>query len=120
MSELLSPEFDKPLEACPLCSFATILPYDRDFRGVAISRCRRCGVKFMNPQYTDAYLSAFYSQYIAPDSGFGPGPEYAVMESRRRVENFAAIEREEPSGPYAFLARRMPWLGSTFQLLAKK
>jgi SAM-dependent methyltransferase len=98
MSGLPAPEFDKPLQACPLCSSAAILPYDRDFRGITISRCRGCGVKFMNPQYTDAYLSAFYSQYIAADSGFGPGPEYAAMESRRRVENFAAIERYVPAG----------------------
>ena len=52
----------------------------------------------MNPQYTDAYLSAFYSQYITPDSPFGPGPEFAAIESRRRVENFALIEQYAPVG----------------------
>jgi SAM-dependent methyltransferase len=98
MSGLPPPEFDGPLEACPLCSFAAVLPYDRDYRGVTISRCRRCGLKFMNPQYTDAYLSAFYARYIAADSSFAPGPEYAAMESRRRVENFATIERHVPVG----------------------
>lgn len=85
-------EFDPPLAACPLCSFPSPRPYARDFRGITISRCRRCGVKFMDPQYTDAYLSALYAQYITPERPFGAGPEYAAVERQRRVDNFAAIE----------------------------
>lgn len=98
MSGQLPQEFDLPLEACPLCSFQTIQSYDRDYRGIAISRCRRCGVKFMNPQYSDAYLSAFYSHYLTPDRPFGAGPEYAAVESQRRVDNFATIEQCVPVG----------------------
>jgi len=92
MSGLLPQEFDRPLEACPLCSFPSIRPYDRDYRGITISRCCRCGVKFMNPQYTDAYLSTFYAQYITPDPPFGPGPQHAVIGLQRRAENCAMIE----------------------------
>jgi SAM-dependent methyltransferase len=92
------PEFDLPLGACPLCEFPSPRPYDKDFRGIAISCCLRCGVKFMNPQYTDAYLSAFYARYITPEHPFGPGPEYAAMERQRRVDNFTKIEQRVPAG----------------------
>ncbi len=52
----------------------------------------------MNPQYSDAYLSAFYSHYLTPDRPFGAGPEYAAVESQRRVDNFATIEQCVPVG----------------------
>jgi SAM-dependent methyltransferase len=98
MSELPPQEFDPPLTACPLCSLPSPRRYFRDFRGIMISRCPRCGVKFMNPQYSDAYLEAFYAQYITPDRPFGAGPEYAEVEHQRRMEIYAAIERQVPVG----------------------
>ena len=98
MLDFLPLEFDRPLAACPLCSAASIRPYDRDFRGVKISRCGRCGVKFMNPQYTDGYLSAFYAQYITPDEPEELGAELMAVELQRRVENFAMIEQFVPVG----------------------
>ena len=56
--------FDPPLEACPLCASKDIAEYDRDYRGARIARCGACGVRFMNPQYTDAYLAEYYATYI--------------------------------------------------------
>jgi SAM-dependent methyltransferase len=93
LNERLPLEFDRPLEACPLCLSPGPEPYDRDYREVAISRCGHCGMKFMNPQYTDAYLAKFYSQYIPSDRPFGSGPEFEAMAHQRRVENFAMIEQ---------------------------
>ncbi len=91
-------EFDPPLEACPLCASPAIRPFDRDYRDVAISRCGRCGVKFMNPQYTDAYLAKFYSEYIPTDRPFGPGAAYEALAQKRREENFALVEQYVPVG----------------------
>jgi SAM-dependent methyltransferase len=92
-SEPLAMEFDRPLEVCPLCSFPSPRSYDRDHRGVAISACPACGVKFMNPQYTDAYLAKFYSDYIPLDRPFGDGPKHEAIAQRRRVENYERIEQ---------------------------
>ncbi len=93
-----SPEFDPPLSACPLCLFPAPRPYNRDHCGITISRCRRCGVKFMNPQYTDACLAAFYARYIPLDRPFGVEPECLAIAHQRRVENYAMIERHVPVG----------------------
>jgi 2-polyprenyl-3-methyl-5-hydroxy-6-metoxy-1,4-benzoquinol methylase len=96
--EMPALEFDPLLKACPLCSFPSPNPYDRDYRGIAISRCAHCGMKFMNPQYTEAYLAKFYARYIPLDRPFGGGPEHQAMAHQRRVENYAMIERYVPVG----------------------
>lgn len=54
---------DKRLRACPLCSSNQIAHYDSDFRGSIIERCAACGLKFMNPQHSDAYLEELYGGY---------------------------------------------------------
>lgn len=88
----LAPEFDPPLTGCPLCGASAIERYDEDFRGVTIDRCTRCGVKFMNPQYTDAYLVAFYAGYIAKCDG-GEDPARVVRRARAKDAHIAEIER---------------------------
>ncbi len=50
-------------------------------------------MKFMNPQYTDAYLARLYSEYIPVDHPFGPGAAYEAVAEKRREENFALIEQ---------------------------
>ena len=57
-------DFDPPLEACPLCGNSHIHAYHEDDKGRRIQRCAGCGVQFMNPQYTNAYLQTYYSSYI--------------------------------------------------------
>lgn len=59
------PSFDAPLRACPICGSSALRDFDRDFRGRGIARCGDCGVKFMNPQYSDAWLAQFYASYIS-------------------------------------------------------
>jgi SAM-dependent methyltransferase len=59
-----APSFDEPLNSCPICRSANIRRFDHDYRGCVFFRCRDCGVKFMNPQYTDAYLAAYYANYV--------------------------------------------------------
>jgi len=59
-----SADFDLPLAHCPLCGTTRISQHDHDFRGCYIDRCDACGVKFMNPQYTDEYLDRYYSTYV--------------------------------------------------------
>ncbi|HKW48048.1 MAG TPA: hypothetical protein VJN70_11400, partial [Gemmatimonadaceae bacterium] len=44
-------DFDPPLRSCRLCGATDIQRFDVDYRGVQISKCGACGVKFMNPQY---------------------------------------------------------------------
>lgn len=63
----MTPRFDPVLEACIVCGSRDIHHLLTDCRGMDIWRCR-CGMRFMNPQYTDAWLDAYYSsQYLKED-----------------------------------------------------
>lgn len=63
-------------------------------QGLTIVRCRTCGVKFMNPQYTDGWLAEFYSTYISVH-GQSDGrrwrarPEVRETAKRRSLELLA-------------------------------
>lgn len=57
-------EFDEKIKKCIVCSSHDIKDNKIDFREINISKCRGCGFQFMNPQYTDGYLSEYYSQYL--------------------------------------------------------
>ncbi|RPI15528.1 MAG: class I SAM-dependent methyltransferase [Ignavibacteriae bacterium] len=61
--EYLQNKFGKKLDKCILCSSEKIYHYHTDFNGIDIFRCKNCGVQFMNPQYSDVYLSEYYSGY---------------------------------------------------------
>jgi SAM-dependent methyltransferase len=89
--------FDPPLRACPHCASADICPLDRDHRGVSIWRCRRCTVRFMNPQYTDAHLAAYYASYIS-DFERAASPEYQAPRRVAKAEHLAAVERHVAPG----------------------
>ena len=57
-------EFDDKISNCIACGSPDIPDHLVDHRSIVISRCRRCGFQFMNPQYSDQYLNEFYSQYL--------------------------------------------------------
>ena len=89
------PTFDPPLGLCPLCGCDDVRAFDHDYRGAHISRCRGCGVRFMNPQYTDAYLAAYYASYI-PE---GPRtPEARAFRLAQKTANIELLERYTPPG----------------------
>ena len=95
-------DFDAPLMRCPLCASAAIGPYDVDHRGIRISRCGRCGVRFMNPQYTDAYLDRLYARYNDPaldQPHTIPEGRGALMRAKRE-SNVALIARYTPIGRF--------------------
>ena len=81
-----SAQFDKPLTACPICGSPRICPYDHDYHGRVIFRCRRCGVKFINPQYTDSHLAEYYAKYTRVDR-----PEGTVRTVTRATAKSDAI-----------------------------
>ena len=64
-------EFDAPLQECPLCGERSLTAFDRDFRGHSLSKCRSCGTKLVNPQFSDAHLRRFYASYISHDVPLG-------------------------------------------------
>lgn len=89
--------FDAPLAACVLCGSPRIGRYDRDFRGVTIARCRACGVKFMNPQYTDAYLAAYYATYTQEER---ESAERRSMRVAQKTGKIALVERYRRPGRF--------------------
>ena len=74
--------YDPPRTACILCHGTQLREVLVDYRGHRIDCCRRCGVWFMNPQYTDAHLAAFYSGYINLHPG---GDEPVRFRTRQDV-----------------------------------
>ncbi len=85
-----APAWDAPLAACPLCGSAHIEEFDRDARGAHIARCRTCGLKFMNPQYTDAYLAEYYARYVTGELGARNVPDFRRAQ---KTQAFALIEQ---------------------------
>lgn len=65
MNSSMTPDFDPPRTSCPICASSALRDWDHDAHGRRIARCGGCGVKFMNPQYSDAWLTHFYSTYIS-------------------------------------------------------
>jgi SAM-dependent methyltransferase len=94
---VLRPAFDPPLTACALCGGTGIRDYDRDFRGVTIARCDGCGVKFMNPQYTDDYLVEYYAGYTREEQ---ESPERRAMRIAQKTEKIALVERYMEPGRF--------------------
>lgn len=82
--------FDPPLGVCPLCACTDVRAFDYDYRGAYISRCQGCRVRFMNPQYTDPYLAAYYASYV-PE---GPRtPEARAFRLAQKTANIEMLER---------------------------
>ncbi|QSE96378.1 class I SAM-dependent methyltransferase [Fulvivirga lutea] len=59
--------FDQELEECIVCGSSDINYFTQDHKGIRIFKCNNCNMKFMNPQYTDQYLSDFYAEYQSKD-----------------------------------------------------
>ncbi len=64
----MSSKFDKMYTCCPVCKATNIQEYHRDFNGNKISICRNCKVQFMNPVYSDSYLTEYYNNYTGESS----------------------------------------------------
>ena len=60
-------DFDEVIDACIVCSSKKIKLSLIDYRQISISKCEDCGFQFMNPQYTDEYLTEYYSNYTSGD-----------------------------------------------------
>lgn len=58
-------DYDPELHRCLLCGSSDLRAHHRDSKGRRIQRCFGCGIQFMNPQYTDSYLTAYYARYYA-------------------------------------------------------
>lgn len=82
--------YDSPLQRCPLCDATAIVAYDHDFRGARIARCTHCGVLFMNPQYSEAWLATYYATYIREDL---ESAEQHRARHLHKAANIAFVER---------------------------
>jgi len=97
-----SPEYDAPLRACPLCESAAIGSYDHDYQGRQVARCRRCGLLFMNPQFTDQYLQTYYSQYFHDGDRGLPiaDPDDSSRRTAAKTDLFRFLDRYTKPGRF--------------------
>ena len=65
---MLEYEFDKKIDKCIICNSHDIKIHKIDFRKINISKCNDCDFQFMNPQYTDDYLTEYYSSYTTAEN----------------------------------------------------
>ncbi len=85
--------FDNPLTTCKLCGAGNIAAYHCDHKGRRISICSDCGIQFLNPQFTDKYLAAYYSSYYTSEK-----PEWDEPLLYGHDFYLSLIEREIPPG----------------------
>lgn len=57
-------KYDPPYTNCPVCQSSNIVFNLKDLRANTIFKCQDCHVQFMNPVYSDEYLTDYYSKYI--------------------------------------------------------
>lgn len=100
----LEAEFDEQLTECVMCGSSDLRFFDRDHKGHAIDGCRSCGIKFMNPQYSDKDRERFYSHYIGFHDEPLEGPE-VPMRSRTRVREECKRRSIELIGGYVKTGR---------------
>ncbi|MEM6360029.1 MAG: class I SAM-dependent methyltransferase [Bacteroidota bacterium] len=87
-------EYDEMLSSCTICNSGNIKFYLKDYKGIQIFICNSCRTQFMNPQYSDRYLSDFYAQYQIKDFkhhryGDDKTPRFAKHDDNLRlIENF--------------------------------
>lgn len=92
-------EFDPPLVECILCGSGHLRPFDRDFMGVAIVACHGCGLRFMNPQYSDADLARYYGSggYVEHISS---ATDVEAEERGGKQDNLDIVRRFVDSGRF--------------------
>lgn len=64
---MLKYEFDKKMDKCIICNSSDIKKHVVDFRNITIFKCSSCDFQFMNPLYTDSYLTEYYSTYTTAE-----------------------------------------------------
>ena len=123
-------EFDAPLSACPLCRSHELQSYDHDYLGRRVDQCRRCRLLFMNPQYSDGYLSSYYAQYYNGGENSGtirvPDPNARTRQvAAKRARLRLLAQHTTPgrmlcigcgNGLELLLARQMGWRPEGFDV----
>ncbi len=98
MSTTSVSQYDRPLTACPMCQSQRINPYDHDSEGRTISRCAACRLLFMNPQYSDEHLAAYYAGYMFKDPDFSEAE--MANRIRSKTDDIQLVERFASPGRF--------------------
>jgi len=61
-------KYDPLIKKCRLCNSVNIFKFHQAENGSQIYKCSHCKVQFMNPQYSDEYLTDLYSSYIRDET----------------------------------------------------
>ncbi len=56
---------------CPVCSSSDFINAGKRKDSAKVSKCRNCGVGFLNPMPTDREIQEMYSDYYARNDGIG-------------------------------------------------
>lgn len=123
----LEMSFDSKLKQCPLCQCSDVANHTIDYQGIHISKCRNCSIQFMNPQYTDSYLTAFYLGYQKKDSEehhrYGAdttlrelGHDYNLRQIESHVERGAFLSVGSGNGLDIKVAIKRGWEAEGYEI----
>lgn len=63
----MSSKHEQAYTQCPVCKSTAIREHHHDYTGIKISICSHCEVQFMNPVYSDSYLTEYYNNYTGDE-----------------------------------------------------
>ncbi|UCH64872.1 MAG: class I SAM-dependent methyltransferase [Ignavibacterium sp.] len=83
-------KYDDILVKCKICGSQKIQLCLSDLNDNEIYKCNDCKIQFMNPQYTDEYLSDYYSHYTKEEPQWDEPLSYGHNYYMSLVEKYGA------------------------------
>lgn len=118
-------EFDDELSTCLVCSSKIVGTYLTDHKGIKISKCAKCEFQFMNPHYSDRYLSEYYANYMGEENfdywrealAYGHGFYLSIIE--KYVSPGKMLDIGCGNGHLLEAAKKRGWLVSGYDVDSK-
>lgn len=82
-------KFDKILKICRICGSKELSVYHTTSDHLKIFQCNNCKIQFLNPQYSDRFLTDMYSTYTIDQSAYESSLNRAHLGCLLMVEKYA-------------------------------
>ena len=108
-------KFDISFTNCLICGSSDIFQYHQASKELKIFKCRNCKIQFLNPQYSDEYLSEMYSRYIVDQSDiddeiYQSHLDCLLMIEKYKTSNGKLFDIGSGNGHLISLAKKRNWI----------